>query len=293
MRIARALFVGSYRLANACISLKFDNHLLGIQQTYVFSNFKTEYIKSVFQNHEIDISNFIFVNDAELVKQNKKILNWRWHPDLGSRRTHLMQQGYKFTALDYIDADIILIQDADIFCIQDYQCWTDQLNIFGIYPGDAIVKDRPGFYKHLEILMGIPRQTEFSFINDIMPVQKKDWISMKEAIETKFSDNWLSAIYNSIPISDGSQELCEYEILANWSLVNNKVSIIKQKRFEIQNLQQFDRSLYSDCNCVSDEMYEIVEINGVARQTSISDRMLPIENGVVKNFDQLLAKLKK
>ena len=124
MKVARALFVAHYRIPHTCLSLQFDHYIQGIDETYIFTNCEnTEdnpFLDRVLSKY-LDTSQYKYVFDGEMDSLYPSVRNW-WIPG-DYRNSWLYQQALKLASLDYIDADVILIQDPDTFCINPYNLW--------------------------------------------------------------------------------------------------------------------------------------------------------------------------
>lgn len=277
MKIARAVFIGSYRVAHACLSMQFDHYLQNVDQTYIFTNCEPEYLDSVLCKHNIDTSKFVYVTDAEMDSKYPTLRNWWFDDDY--RGSWLYQQALKLASLDYIDADVVLIQDPDTFSIVPYSCVNeqDQLKFF-ILPNET---HSHGYYKVLENSLGMERQTPHCFVTEFMPAFKEDWLSLKHTLETRNHCDAFDAIINAVPVEDNLRWFSEYEYLGNWAMTQRPVELIEQKRFQYKTLDQLD-NLTADFNCVCDAIPRLDD--------SIK---LDWNTGTVIDFDRVFNKVKK
>lgn len=247
MKIVRALFIASYRLSHACLSMQFDHYLENIDQTYIFTNCSPELIDLTLRNHNVDTSKFVYVEDSEMDAKYPTLRNWWFDDDY--RGSWLYQQALKLASIDYIDADIVLIQDPDTFSITPYQCLTKDSKLkFFILPNE---RHSYGYYKVLENSLGIQRQTPHCFVTEFMPTFKEDWLSLKHTLETRNNCDAFDAIINNVPLENNLRWFSEYEYLGNWTMTQRPVELLEQKRFQYKTLEQLDE-LTSDYNCVCD-----------------------------------------
>lgn len=276
MKIARALFVGSYRISHTCLSLQFDHYLKNIDQTYIFTNYSPDGLDTVLKKYNIDTSNFIYVEDREMNRRYPTINNW-WFDD-DPRGSWLYQQALKIASIDYIDADVVLIQDPDTFCIKPYECLVDGKPKFFVLPNET---HSPGYYKVIENSLGIKRQTKHCFVTEFIPTFKEDWLNLKHTLETRNNCDCFDAMINNVPLEDGLRWFSEYEYLGNWTMTQRHVNMTEQKRFEYKTLDELD-NLTGDYNCVCDVI------------PKLSDSLLfDYYTGIVTNFDVVFDKVKK
>ena len=276
MKIVRALFVGSYRVSHACLSLLFDHYIKNIDQTYVFTNYPSNQLDKAFKKYNIDTSTFIYVQDAEMNSKYPTMRNWWFHDD--PRGSWLYQQALKLASLDYIDADVVLIQDPDTFCIKDYQCVVDgKPNLF-ILPFE---RHSDGYYQVLENSLGITRQTKHCFVSEFMPMFKNDWLSLKHTLETRNNRDCFDAIIENVPPQDNLRWFSEYEFLGNWMLTQRPVNFLEQKRFQYKTFDELD-NLTTDYNCVCDAIPKLS-----------NSLLFDFDTGTVTNFNQAFDKVKK
>lgn len=275
MKIVRALFIGGYRIKNACISLHFDHYLQGIDETYVFTDHKqTDDIKNILTNQGHDVSAFKFVHDRELLTLFPTISNWHLEGD--PRGGWLYQQALKLAAFEYIDADIILIQDPDTFCIEPYSCYEDGMLNYFVLPN---VTEAPAYYDVLQPLLGIERQTPDSFVSEFAPMFKEDWVAMRNTVEQRTGKDVFTGILDAIPAYDfdGLKWFSEYEFMGNWVMATRGTKTTVQNRFECHTIDKLD-NLTTDYNCVCDYIDEYAYNWGT---------------GTVTHYAEIMDKLKK
>lgn len=277
MKIVRALFLGSYRISHACLSLQFDHYLKDIDATYVFSPIDGELLDLILRNHGIATDKFTYVSDDLMNSLYPTMKNWWFDDDY--RGSWLYQQALKMASIDYIDADCVMIQDPDTFSIVPYTC-VNQLGQpkFFYLPNET---HSYGYYKVIENSLGIPRQSPHCFVTEFMPAFKEDWLSLKEALIARNRCDVFDAIINNVPIENGLRWFSEYEYLANWTLTRRPVELVQQRRFQYRTLEELN-NLTSDYNCVCDAIPKLED-----------SLQLDWDTKKVINFDHILSKVSK
>lgn len=246
MKIARALFIAGYRISHACLSLKFDHYLQNIDKTYVFTNCEPEFLDKNLRKY-VNTDGFVYVTDAEMNSRFPTLKNWWFDDDY--RGSWLYQQALKMASIEYIDADVTLIQDPDTFSIVPYSCVNERGEPkFFILPNET---HSYGYYKVIENSLGIPRQSPHCFVTEFMPTFKEDWLSLKHTLETRNGCDAFDAIINNVPLENGIRWFSEYEYLANWTITQRPVELVEQTRFQYKTLDELD-NLTRDYNCVCD-----------------------------------------
>ena len=250
MKIARILMVGAHRIGAACLSLQFDHNLTRFDETYVVCPLPGDRLEKVFQKYNIDTTGFVYVNDRTLSDQHPELANW-WFAD-DTRGSWLLQQAMKFLMLDRINADVVFIHDGDTFCSKPYACVVNgELNL--MYNHVTHPKE---YYQVFENITGLPRQSPDSFITDMMPVRKSDWIALKSLITNKFSPNWLNVLIEQTPwnYTENLKWFSEYEMLGNWAVSrNSRCHMTEQHRFEYMFAELLTQeNITPDINCIID-----------------------------------------
>jgi len=277
MKTVRALFLGSYRISHACLSLQFDHYLRDIDSTYVFSPIDGNLLDLILNNHGIDTKNFEYVSDDLMNSLYPTMKNWWFEDDY--RGSWLYQQALKMASIDYIDADCVLIQDPDTFSIVPYTCVNQQGEPKFFYlPNET---HSYGYYKVIENSLGIKRQSPHCFVTEFMPTFKQDWLSLKEALVTRNRCDVFDAIINNVPVENGLRWFSEYEYLANWTITQRPVELVEQRRFQYKTLEELE-NLTPDYNCVCDAIPKL--------ENSLQ---LNWDTKKVENFDDILAKVSK
>jgi len=255
MKIARAIFIAWYRVPHACLSMQFDHYLENIDHTYIFTNVNPpDVLSRVLQKYSIDLSKITIVHDDELNARYPTIKNWFIPGDF--RGSWLYQQALKLASLDYIDADVILIQDPDSFSIKPYNCLDNENPKFFILPNET---HSNGYYQVLENSLGIPRQTPHCFVTEFMPVFKEDWQSLRQTLEQRNQCDVFDAIINNVPYETSFPPappgdikwFSEYEFLGNWTMTQRPIKMLEQKRFQYKTIDELD-NLTDEYNCVCD-----------------------------------------
>jgi len=248
LRIARALFIASYRIPHACLSLQFDRYLKNIDHTYIFTNTEPVYVDGCLRAHGIDTTNFEYIADSQMDHLYPTLRNWWFDNDY--RGSWLYQQALKLAAIDFIDSDIVLIQDPDTFAIKPYDCLEQEQLKFFILPNET---HTAGYYDVLKNSLGIERQTPHCFVSEFMPVFKQDWTRLKATLEARNNCDAFDAIINNVPYEryDGLKWFSEYEFLGNWTMTQRPVKLLQQKRFQYKTLDQL-KDVTREYNCVCD-----------------------------------------
>ena len=245
MKIVRALFIGTYRISHACLSLRFDHYLENISETYVFTNAQVDILNDVLRSYHIDTSSFTYITDETMDAEYPTLRNW-WLPN-DYRGSWLYQQALKMASLDYIDADCILIQDPDTFSIVPYNCFENDKIKYFILPNET---HSPGYYQALNSL-GIERQTPHCFVTEFTPMLKEDWLSMKQTLIERNNCDPFDAMINAVPYDNGVKWFSEYEFMGNWTMHKREIAMMEQKRFQYKTLDELD-NLTREYNCVCD-----------------------------------------
>jgi len=275
LKVARALFVGVYRIPHACLTLKFDQYLERVDQTYIFTNYNTKYLDRIFSKYA-DTSKFIYVHDDEMDARWPTMR--KWFLDNDPRGSWLYQQALKMASIEYCDADVTLIQDPDTFCIKPYSCLTDDGKpILFILPNE---RHSQGYYLALNSL-GIKRQTPHCFVSEFMPVYKEDWLSAKHTVEQISGRDVFDSILDAVPYEGTVKWFSEYEFLGNWMMTRREVEMTEQKRFQYKTLAELD-NLSLDYNCACDAIPKLADSLQFDWTTE-----------TVQDFDVIFNKLKK
>lgn len=227
--ITRIMMVGAGRMYEAACTLCFDKNLYPkIDETIIVSPYSFVTLTKEFENFDIDVSNFKFYHDSELIE--------KFNLQAWSLNHWYLQQGIKLSLIDNIDSDF-LIQDCDVFAIRPYHYFVDCNPTFR-------VEELWNNYQHVyadkvKELIDIDRSIPYSFVTEFMPYLKKDWQSCKKSIEEKHNQPWQEAIINLAPFDD-TKWLSEYELLGIYKTNKdqNYQYIIEKTYPEVKTLEE-------------------------------------------------------
>ena len=280
MKTARIMPVGGYRIGNACLSLQFDRNLDQFDNTYIVSPMPGDRLQKVFERYNVDTTGFVYLTDQDLTNLYPQTNNWYLTNDY--RGGWLFQQALKLACIDHVDADLLFIQDADTFCTKPYSCLINQeLNLFH----QPNTNHSWEYYKAAENLTGMPRPYPHSFVCDMMPVFKKDWIALRDRITSTFPGHWLDTIIDQTPWDHvaGVKWFSEYELLANWSIYQNpNIVLTQQHRFEFKSLETLTHRDFPE------EFNTIIDKNPVGQILSFD-----YATDTVYNLDAVLDRLRQ
>ena len=260
MSVARILFLAKYRVPHACFSLQWDHNLVGVDYTIVASPVAKEELWPAFAKYGIDTSKFEYVNDSVIYEKYPEVNNWVFEGDY--RGWWLRQQAIKLSYLDLLDADVMLMHDADTFMIEPYDCYANgQLNYM------ALLNTTQGSYNGVfESITGLPKKTPHCFVTELVPVKKDHWTKLRQHLEQRWpGKHWLDAIIEAVPgmptvppWGNGNiiKWFSEYEFLGNWAVHCDNVNFTEQRRFEydsLSKLQDLDPTKFNAvCDAVPD-----------------------------------------
>lgn len=259
MTCARVLFLARYRIPHACMSLQFDHNLLGIDRTVIATPLDPEELKPIFDQYNIDHSNFEYVNDSLVYDRYPQVNNWVFADDY--RGWWLRQQAIKLSFLDILDYDVMLMQDPDTFLIEPYRCWNgERLNYM-------VLEDTThGSYEGMiESIFGFPRQTNHCFITEFVPVLKKNHTEMIQYLTDRHHCHWLDALIENTtkmptipPWGKGEiiRWFSEYEVVGNWAVHQAPVDYTFQRRYEYDRLEKL-ADLTPEYNAVADAVPDL------------------------------------
>ena len=121
MSVTRVLFLARYRVPHACFALQWDHNLVGIDRTVIATPMTQEELEPVWARYNIDSTKFEYVNDSVIYQHYPEVNNWVFDDDY--RGWWLRQQAIKLAYLDMLDADVMLMHDADTFMTEPYRCY--------------------------------------------------------------------------------------------------------------------------------------------------------------------------
>ena len=260
MSVVRVLFLARYRVPHACFALQWDHNLLGIDRTVIATPMTQEELEPVWARYNIDSTKFEYVNDSAIYQQYPEVNNWVFDDDY--RGWWLRQQAIKLAYLDMLDADVMLMHDADTFMTEPYRCYDNgALNLL------SLLNTTQGSYTGVfEAITGIPHPSPHCFVTELCAVRKQDFVSLKKHIESRWPNKkWLDAIIEAVPgmptvppwgTGNIIKWFSEYELLGNWAVTQGNVTYQEQRRFEYDTLEKlatFDPSMYNAvCDAVPD-----------------------------------------
>ena len=156
--------------------------------------------------------------------------------------------------LDKIIADVVVIHDADSFCVEPYECVIDhKLNLFYL-PETTHAWE---YYRAFENVTGLPRQSTDCYITEMMPVFKNDWNNLKTLINSRFDQPWSDVLIEQTPWDyvGNIKWFSEYEFLGNWVISqHSNHTQIQQRRYDYKKLEDLTHQDFPiNINCVSDK----------------------------------------
>jgi Family of unknown function (DUF6492) len=199
MTLTRIMCVGPGRVIEAACSLSFDHNILAtIDQTIIASPLEESILREQWQQFGIDYTKLKFVQDRDIAGLDR----WRssnWY----------LQQGIKLSLLDSLESDYFLIQDCDVFLLRPWTPFTDTVNfrVEHIWnPQQTVYADA------IERLIGFQRVEDCSFVTEMFPFSKKDWLACSHKITQHTGKDWRDAVPDLRPF-DQSKWFSEYELL--------------------------------------------------------------------------------
>jgi hypothetical protein len=257
--VTRILFLARYRVPHALLTLQFDHFVEGIDTTVIATPMPKEELWPIFERHGIDTTNFRHVHDSVILQRYPEIEHWMFPDDY--RGPWLRQQAIKLSYLDYLDYDVMLMQDPDMIMVEPYRCWNNnQLKFL------ALQNETHGSYDGvMESVLGIPRQTPHCFVTEMVPVVKQDWQQLRKTLEQRHRRHFLDGIIDHVqgmptvpPWGTGNliKWFSEYEFLGNWALTQRPVEWQWQRRFEYDSLDKM-KNFTQDYNCFADAIPDL------------------------------------
>lgn len=259
MSVARVLFLAKYRVPHAAFALQFDHFLEGIDYTIIATPMTKQELEPVWAKYNIDSSKFQYVNDSVIYERYPQVNNWVFEDDY--RGWWLRQQAIKLAYLDYLDADVLLMQDPDTFMTEPYRCYNNgTLNLM------SLMNTTQGSYDGVfESIIGLPRQSPHCFVTELCAVRKSDFTALIDLLSRRWhTRHWLDAIIEAVPgmptippWGNGNiiKWFSEYELLGNWAVYRGNVTHQPQRRFEYDSLDKlgnFTQEHNAICDAVPD-----------------------------------------
>lgn len=259
MTVARVIFLARYRIPHACITMQFDHFLEGIDRTVISSPVPKDELWSIFQQYNIDTTNFEYLPDSVILNEYPEIDHWVFDNDY--RGKWLWQQALKLAVRDYLDDEVILIHDPDTFMVEPYRCYNNGRLNYLIIPNTT-----HGSYDGvLESVLGIERQTPHCFVTELVPIHRDDWQALKTFLEHKHNKWFLDAIIDNVkgmptipPWGNGEliKWFSEYEFVGNWAMYRHEIDTQEQRRFEYDSLEKL-KNFTREYNCFADAIPDL------------------------------------
>ena len=235
----RLMFVATYsphprsvnptRAQDSALSLMFDDFLVpAIDQTIIYygpDHFGFD-LEEFYQRYGIDTENILIRSEHTLLEQID--------PELINFRPSIRQQLIKLIALDQTYSDLVMIQDCDIFAIKPYT-WLvdDKVQLFAI---ENTQSPHPEWHQYLKKFLNLDADTQHCFMNEFLPIFRRDWLTIRSTIEQKYQMPWLDAIHHqfSQDIENGLDlEFSEFEMLSHWLVTNNRATVVGQRNIQV------------------------------------------------------------
>lgn len=262
MTSAKIVYLARYRVPHAVMALQpeFAQHLKGVDRTCIASPVAKEELWPVFEKYGIDTTNFDYAPDSEIYRLYPEVNNWVLPGDY--RGWWLRQQAIKMAFLDYLDYDLMIMNDPDCILINDYEPMIDGKLNFMVLENQ---RHSWGYYETIRNAFGFDRLTPHCFISEYVPVLKQDITAMREFLEQQHACHWLDAIIDSCPGEPtvppwGNGEmilwLSEYELLGNWTMSQRSILTQPQRRYMYDDMTKiggFDPDFHTAvCDAVPD-----------------------------------------
>lgn len=259
MSVARVLFLAKYRVPHAAFAMQFDHFLEGIDYTVIATPMTKQELEPVWAKYNIDSSKFQYVNDSVIYERYPEVNNWVFEDDY--RGWWLRQQAIKLAYLDYLDADVMLMHDADTFMLEPYRCYENgTLNLL------SLTDTKHGSYTGVyESIIGLPEPSAHCFVTELCAVRKTDFVALRDLLERRWhTKRWLDAIIEAVPglptippwgTGNIIKWFSEYELLGNWATHRGNVTYQEQRRFEyncLSTLGNFASKHNAICDAIPD-----------------------------------------
>ena len=199
------------------------------------------------------------MHDSVIYKQYPEVNNWVFADDY--RGWWLRQQAIKLAYLDLLDADVMLMHDADTFMTEPYNPFVNNMLNMLILP-DTVQGSYHGVF---EAITGIPHPSPHCFVTELCAVRKIDFVCLRHHIEQRWPDRpWLDAIIDAVPgmptvppwgTGNIIKWFSEYELLGNWATHRGNITMQAQRRFEYDSLHKlanFSTEYNAVCDAVPD-----------------------------------------
>jgi hypothetical protein len=214
----------------------------------------------IFEKYNIDTTNFDYAPDSEIYRLYPEVNNWVLPGDY--RGWWLRQQAIKLAFLDYLDYDLMVMNDPDCILIHDYWPMKDGILNYMVLENE---RHSWGYYETIKNAFGFDRLTPHCFISEYVPVLKQDITAMRLHLEKQHQRHWLDAIIDNCPGQPtippwGNGEmilwLSEYELVGNWTMSRRPITTEPQRRYMYAVMDQignFDPDYHTAvCDAVPD-----------------------------------------
>ena len=194
--------------------------------------------------------NLVYLNEEDILPT--EILNLNFKINGKNNNGWIRQQIIKLSAFQFMQADIILVHDADTIFVRPISFFDKQHRQI-LFTSDEYIKN---YHIMTDLLIGPLKRYRRSFIAHGMVFQR-DWMeSLQQKIATYCKTSWISAILNRIEgFPDAS--LSEYELYGNYIVneYNDHITIKYWYNYQImtKSLLNIDmiREKYRRFNSVS------------------------------------------
>jgi len=259
MTVARVMFLARYRVPHAAFAMQWDHNLLGIDCTIIATPMTRDELEPVWERYNVDSSKFQYVHDSVIYKRYPEVNNWVFADDY--RGWWLRQQAIKLAYLDLLDADVMLMHDADTFMTKPYNPFVNNMLNMLILP-DTMQGSYHGVF---EAITGLPHPSPHCFVTELCAVRKIDFVCLRHHIEQRWPQRkWLDAIIDAVPgmptvppwgTGNIIKWFSEYELLGNWATHRGNITMQAQRRFEYDSLHKladFTTEYNAVCDAVPD-----------------------------------------
>ena len=268
MTSVKIVYLARYRVPHAVMALQpeFSQHLIGVDRTCIASPVPQEELWPIFEKYGIDTSKFDYAPDSEIYRLYPEVNNWVFEDDY--RGWWLRQQAIKMAFLDYLDYDLMVMNDPDCILIRDYEPFKNGKLNYMVLENQ---RHSWGYYETIKNALGIERQTPHCFISEYVPVLKQDITDLRLFLEKKHQRKWLDAIIDNCPGEAtvppwGKGELIrwvsEYEFLGNWTMSRREITTEPQHRYMYDDMSKiggFDPDYHTAvCDAIPDLSHSVV-----------------------------------
>ena len=195
--------MGPTRINETLATLSFDYKVYpNLDKTYIISPYSENEFRNLFKEFNIN-DQCIEILPENYFEQYYDLTQWNhdnWYK----------QQAFKLCALDHFDSNYFLIQDADIILLKPYSIWiSGNLN----FKAERLWHEHHSMYADaVKQLTGLDRVLNYSFVSELMPYSKQDWIGLKQVLEERSGVAFLDAIAK-LKEFDDTKWFSEYELL--------------------------------------------------------------------------------